>query len=151
MRAHRRPLSVQASSWPWQQARRAHHSPSSTASRHLGRAPGPVHLTRPAAPCRCLVWDFGSRNRKRGVPRAIWYGLEFLRYAATLMWLRKPATGYLRGYNVANDWAYHVKNFSKAAKKCASAAHLLALQVLLQLVFRSHTLSPERGGARSDA
>lgn len=30
----------------------------------------------------CLVWDFGSRNKKRGVPRALWYGLEFLRCAA---------------------------------------------------------------------
>lgn len=31
----------------------------------------------------CLVYDLGSRNKKRGAPRAIWYGLEFARYALT--------------------------------------------------------------------
>ena len=68
------------------------------------------------------MWDFGSRNKKRGVPRAVWYGLEFLRFAATTVWLKKPGAAFLRGYNVANDWARHVKNFSKAAKKCAPRA-----------------------------
>ncbi len=24
-------------------------------------------------PCSCLVWDFASRNKKRGIPRALWY------------------------------------------------------------------------------
>ncbi len=24
--------------------------------------------------CSCLVYDLGSRNKKRGAPRAVWYG-----------------------------------------------------------------------------
>ena len=35
----------------------------------------------------CLVYDFGSRNKKRGAPRAVWYGLEFVRYALRVLWL----------------------------------------------------------------
>ena len=26
------------------------------------------------------VWDLGSRNKDVAVPRALWYGLEFVRY-----------------------------------------------------------------------
>lgn len=42
----------------------------------------PTRALHPLPPYRCLVWDFGSRNLKRGMPRAVWYGLEFLRCAS---------------------------------------------------------------------
>eukprot|EP00892_Ulva_mutabilis_P009183 jgi/Ulvmu1/6637/UM003_0275.1 len=69
----------------------------------------------------CLVWDFGSRNIKRGVPRAVWYGLEFLRYATQRAWLRGSETAddnvaYLRGYNVANDFDEKLQRLGKTAK-----------------------------------
>ena len=34
----------------------------------------------------CVVYDFGSRDKKRGVPRALWYGTEFVRYALDWYW-----------------------------------------------------------------
>ena len=34
----------------------------------------------------CVVYDFGSRDKKRGVPRALWYGLEFTRFALNRYW-----------------------------------------------------------------
>lgn len=52
------------------------HAATPSSGRPLPPKPPPA-----AVPCRCLVWDFGSRNLKRGVPRAVWYGLEFLRCA----------------------------------------------------------------------
>jgi hypothetical protein len=67
---------------------------------------------------RCLVWDFGSRNKKRGVPRAVWYGLEFLRYAASKVWLKGTHKAFLRGYNVSKDFDHTIRNLSKSAKKC---------------------------------
>jgi hypothetical protein len=33
-----------------------------------------------------MVYDYGSRNKKRGVPRALWYGLEFVRFALNWVW-----------------------------------------------------------------
>jgi len=34
----------------------------------------------------CVVYDFGSRDKKRGVPRALWYGTEIVRYALDWYW-----------------------------------------------------------------
>lgn len=61
--------------------------------------------------------DFGSRNKKRGAPRAVWYGLEFVRYALRRLWLGEQGAAYLRGYNVASVFEGHVAGFSTATKK----------------------------------
>ena len=29
----------------------------------------------------CYIYDFGSRNKKRKAPRAVWYGITFIKYA----------------------------------------------------------------------
>ena len=29
----------------------------------------------------CYIYDFGSRNKKRKAPRAVWYGITFVKYA----------------------------------------------------------------------
>jgi hypothetical protein len=29
----------------------------------------------------CYIYDFGSRNKKRKAPRAVWYGVPFIKYA----------------------------------------------------------------------
>jgi hypothetical protein len=42
----------------------------------------------------CIIWDFGSRNRRRGVPRAIWFGIEFVRFALAREWY---GVGYRKG------------------------------------------------------
>lgn len=76
---------------------------------------------------RCLVWDFGSRDKKGGVPRAVWYGLEFLRYAASTVWLKGTHKAFLRGYNVSKDFDHTIRNLSKSAKKYDS--DLAAMQL----------------------
>jgi hypothetical protein len=55
----------------------------------------------------CLVWDFGSRGDAAlcAPPRAIWYGLEFLVWAASRKWFPAAAGGrrrraHLRGHDV---------------------------------------------------
>ncbi|KAL4447627.1 hypothetical protein ABPG75_004846, partial [Micractinium tetrahymenae] len=65
----------------------------------------------------CLVYDFGSRNKKRGAPRAVWYGLEFIRYALRRLWLGEQGAAYLRGYSVAHVFEGHVKGLSDGTKK----------------------------------
>ncbi len=45
------------------------------------------------------VWDLGSRNKLKGAPRAVWTGLEFVRWCLDSKWLdrgtaaRQPASG----------------------------------------------------------
>lgn len=55
-----------------------------------------------------LVYDFGSRNKKRGAPRALWYGLEFLKCALGYIWYpNQRGTGtssFVRGYNAQRDF-----------------------------------------------
>ena len=43
-------------------------------------------LLTPHTGYNCIVYDYGSRNKKRGVPRALWYGLEFVRFALNWVW-----------------------------------------------------------------
>ena len=63
----------------------------------------------------CRVYDFGSRGNdweamdgtleRRYVPRAIWWGLEWSRFALTRMWkLPSGDPPLLRGYNVADNF-----------------------------------------------
>ena len=61
-----------------------------------------------ATGAECVVYDFGSRGSQwpgaedQKVPRAIWWGLEWIRYALTRAW-KLPDGGApptLRGYNV---------------------------------------------------
>ena len=71
-----------------------------------------MHL---ALGCECRVYDFGSRGNvwvgedggeeQRHVPRAIWWGLEWWRYALNDIW-RLPAqrTPILRGVNVERNF-----------------------------------------------
>jgi len=65
----------------------------------------------------CLVYDYGSRNKKRGAPRAIWYGLEFLRYALERIWLGKKGRAFLRGHDVSVMFEEVVGNLSASTRK----------------------------------
>lgn len=48
----------------------------------------------------CLVYDFGSRDRKREAPRALWYGLEFVRFALNSLWFGAPVGMTSSGFRV---------------------------------------------------
>ena len=66
----------------------------------------------------CVVYDYGSRDKKRGAPRALWYGLEFVRYALNVEWFGEPdRVPVLRGKNVGHDFSRKLRGFSKSAKK----------------------------------
>ncbi|KAG1666767.1 hypothetical protein FOA52_004603 [Chlamydomonas sp. UWO 241] len=52
----------------------------------------------------CLMWDLGSRNKEVGVPRAMWYGLEFVRYVLYRKWLKRRPRVHLRGRVVAQEF-----------------------------------------------
>jgi len=59
-----------------------------------------------------LVHDFGSRNKKRGAPRALWYGLEFLKCALGYVWYNDRETRcFVRGYNVRNDFEALIQKY----------------------------------------
>lgn len=80
---------------------------------------------------RCLVYDFGSRNKKRGVPRALWYGTEFIRYALNLAWYETEGDAFLRGYGVKAQFRKHYDAFAKPTRRyVACTAHLLAAALL---------------------
>mmetsp|Transcript_8976 Transcript_8976/g.21244 ORF Transcript_8976/g.21244 Transcript_8976/m.21244 type:complete len:273 (+) Transcript_8976:2113-2931(+) len=70
----------------------------------------------------CFVYDFASREKRRGVPRSLWYGLQFCRFAFTKYVLgdeRLPTRLLLRGNNVVEYWKNHVCDHvvSKSVRK----------------------------------
>ena len=68
----------------------------------------------------CVVYDFGSRDKKRGVPRALWYGLEFTRFALNRYWFDGEECSHspvLRGKRVDGDFRHKLSSLSKSAKK----------------------------------
>lgn len=66
----------------------------------------------------CFVIDYASRNKKRGVPRALWYGLEFVTYALDSLWLGAPVRPpVLRGQNVSADFERKLASFDKATRQ----------------------------------
>lgn len=64
-----------------------------------------------------MIWDCGSRNRNNGAPRAVWYGVEFVRYALNRFWLGQTAPAHLRGYNVADTFEAACRKFHPTTKK----------------------------------
>ena len=67
----------------------------------------------------CYIYDFGSRNKKRKAPRAVWYGITFIKYALHKMWELpgEPPTPILRGHNAAAAFDKAIKFLDKAVKK----------------------------------
>ncbi|GBF97550.1 hypothetical protein Rsub_10151 [Raphidocelis subcapitata] len=74
----------------------------------------------------CCVWDLGSRNKAKGAPRALWGGLEFVRWCLETMWL--PQNGaepggvagpqaHLRGHRVTAEFEAHRRRFSQSTKR----------------------------------
>ena len=76
----------------------------------------------------CRVYDFGSRGNdwaseegeleRRYVPRAVWWGLEWARYALTRVWkLPHAEAPLLRGYNVEANFDKQLQLLSKPLNK----------------------------------
>jgi len=62
----------------------------------------------------CFVVDYASRNKKRGVPRALWYGCEFAAFALETCWFGAATkTPCLRGVNVLTDFTAKLRAFDK--------------------------------------
>ena len=66
----------------------------------------------------CIIHDFGSRNTKSQAPRAIWYGLEFIRYVLNTSWNapQSEQRAYLRGFDARASFDAHMRTFSPAMK-----------------------------------
>jgi hypothetical protein len=67
--------------------------------------------------CSCIVWDCGCRNKHNGAPRALWYGLEFVRFALQRFWLGEGGPAHLRGHNVSRDFEAACRRFHPSTKK----------------------------------
>lgn len=57
----------------------------------------------------CYVYDFGSRNKSRGVPRALFMGLEFIKWSVSYLWFKGdqdaiPEKTLVRGKNTVPFW-----------------------------------------------
>ncbi|KAK9821651.1 hypothetical protein WJX74_004456 [Apatococcus lobatus] len=60
----------------------------------------------------CLVYDLGSRNRVQGAPKAIWYGLEFIRFVLEMLWFRHSEDAYLRGVKSTTSFYTYINDLS---------------------------------------
>lgn len=67
--------------------------------------------------CSCIIWDCGCRNRHNGAPRAIWYGLEFVRFALNRFWLDRRDPAHLRGHDVSASFEAACRGFHPTTKK----------------------------------
>lgn len=98
----------------------------------------------------CLIYDYASRNKKRGAPRAVWMGLEFIRFALARVWLRRPAEAACRGHNVTAAFEARVQAFSEPTKRrlryfaqFMPAAGLQAVQLYGVCTATEHDLDAE--------
>ena len=55
------------------------------------------------------------------MPKAVWYGIEFIKYALRRQWLGRCQQCWLRGRPAAKQFERHVVGFSDVTKRCACA------------------------------
>lgn len=126
---------------------RASHGPRQrlALSTALARARSLPCLTLPPAcppcpnRCSCLVYDCGSRTHSGpgvGNPRALWVGLEFVRYAYTKVWLGPEAAArcgaLCRGGCRMHGRARALCALLRASAVCCHARHDLLAACLLR-------------------
>lgn len=74
---------------------------------------------------QCYLYDFGSRNKTHGVPRAIFLGVQFIKWSLTYLWFhaeapeKVPSSVMVRGKNAVPFWRDEVMAYriSRDAKK----------------------------------
>mmetsp|Transcript_37715 Transcript_37715/g.60545 ORF Transcript_37715/g.60545 Transcript_37715/m.60545 type:complete len:315 (-) Transcript_37715:38-982(-) len=99
----------------------------------------------------CLVYDLGSRdldwpNGIKGVSRAIWWGIEWIRYALSRCWRLQVCQPVLRGEKVSELFGSRYLRLSKKVKKKMRYYRLILRceRVLLFGVFRRTVHDGER-------
>lgn len=72
----------------------------------------------------CYIYDFASRNKSRGVPRALFMGLEFMKWSVSYLWFTDseemiPERVSVRGKNTVPFWRDEVMPYmiAKDTKK----------------------------------
>uniref|UniRef100_A0A7S2XVS5 Uncharacterized protein n=1 Tax=Fibrocapsa japonica TaxID=94617 RepID=A0A7S2XVS5_9STRA len=73
----------------------------------------------------CLVYDLGCRGTQwpdgsKGIPRALWWGLEWVRYCLGRSWRTQDGCRdkvYIRGYNVEPLWSKEYNSLPKTLRK----------------------------------
>jgi hypothetical protein len=85
-----------------------------------------------------VIYDMGSRSTtlSGAAPRAVWYGLEFVRYALCRAWLGTAPPAHLRGHNTAALFEQHYQGFRQSTSKRLRyyRAHLAPGLAQLQLL-----------------
>lgn len=62
----------------------------------------------------CYIYDFGSRNKTCGVPRALFLGVEFIKWSIAYLWFGSekpemvPNRAFVRGKNLVSFWENEV-------------------------------------------
>uniref|UniRef100_A0A7S3XSP6 Uncharacterized protein n=1 Tax=Heterosigma akashiwo TaxID=2829 RepID=A0A7S3XSP6_HETAK len=83
-------------------------------------------LLRLAQGDTCLVYDFGSRagvgwpDGEIGIPRALWWGVEWVRYALERCWLGPSAPGVrvmVRGHNIRGLFEQEYRSLPDKVKR----------------------------------
>jgi hypothetical protein len=62
----------------------------------------------------CLIYDFGANN---STSKAVYYGLEWIKYVLNIRWFDRLETPYIKEKNVAKQFAEHYKKLDKKTKK----------------------------------
>lgn len=62
---------------------------------------------------RCVIFDYSPKKKQT---RAIYQGLEFIKYILTRRWFRKAPKAFVKGMNVTAYFEQEYEKFSKAAK-----------------------------------
>ncbi len=81
---------------------------------------GPELLWSLATGHECVIYDYGSRDRTRGVPRALFLGMQFVRWALRYLWFDvTDDVALIRGKNVVPFWRDEVMPYKihKRTKK----------------------------------
>jgi hypothetical protein len=76
----------------------------------------------------CIIYDYGSRGTQWpdadsgeqkgiGCPRAIWWGLEWVKYVLRRVWGMENEDPIVRGYNVKSEWDRAYCSLSKSYLK----------------------------------
>ncbi|MPN21904.1 hypothetical protein SDC9_169286 [bioreactor metagenome] len=62
----------------------------------------------------CVVYDFGAQSE---TSKAVYYGLEWIRYVLNKRWFGKDTIPYIKGKNVSNSFHKFYMNLGKKTKK----------------------------------
>jgi hypothetical protein len=62
----------------------------------------------------CIIYDFGAHSE---TSKAMYYGIEWIKYVLNIRWFGNTEIPYVRGTNVARQFAQHYKTIGKKTKK----------------------------------